>query len=214
MGLFGFGGKKKEKTAGSGKVTLNSGNVKEWLRQENPEFRRIDDELKYQNKLLDRVNKAREAYKNDKDLAKAIKEYEYAFVKSDPPCKTSQDIDLANLYIKANEYDKAWGYLNQLILRRGYPDSEIKFYQARILKHEEKYAYAIEMIMIGYYYKALPDRPFQTEKFLKDISSSAKKLGWDEEKTKGLLNILNTIPPREGFDERLLINQIRNYMGA
>lgn len=207
MGLFDF---MKKKPA---QKTSREDEVMALLDKVDPGYRQRRAELDYQNDLLSRVNAAREKYKADKDLASAIKEYEFAFVESNPPCRTSQDIDLANLYIKAEQYDKAWGYLNQLVLRRNFPDPEIKFYQAKILKKEEKYAYAIEMYAIGYYYKSIPDNPFQIEKFKKDVSSSAKKMGWDAEKIDGIAKIVMSYPHKDNSSEGKLIKQLREFMG-
>lgn len=208
MGLFDFM-KKKPTTK-----TASEKDVMALLDKVDPEFRQRRANLDYQNDLLSRVNAAREKYKVDKDLESAIKEYEFAFVESNPPCATSQDIDLANLYIKAGQYDKAWGYLNQLMLRRNYPDPDIRFYQAKILKKEEKYAYAIEMYALGYYYKSIPNNPFQTEKFQKDISSSAKKLGWNQEKIDGVTKIIMSYPHKDNSAEGNLIKHLREYMSA
>ena len=211
MGLFDFL-KKTPVTKTSSAETSTNQKAKELLDKVDPGFRQRQADLNYQNELLSRVNAAREKYKIDKDLESAIKEYEYAFVESKPPCATSQDIDLANLYIKAEQYDKAWGYLNQLILRRSFPDPEIKFYQARILKKEGKYAYAIEMIAIGYYYKSIPNKSFQVEKFHKDISSSAKKLGWDQSKIDSVTKIVTSYSNKDNSEETKLIKQLRDFM--
>lgn len=173
---------------------------------------RIKANLAYQNDLLSRVNAAREKYKIDKDLNSAIKEYEFAFVHSDPPCKSSQAIDLADLYIKAEEYDKAWGYLNQLMLR-GEPHSPvIKFYFAKILKKQGKYDQAIEMYAIGYFYKSIPDQPFQADKFHKDISSSVKKLGWSQDKVDDITNIIMSQPHKNADAEGTLVRLLRQRM--
>lgn len=206
MGLFDFFKKKPSVS------NHKDQDVMAILDKVDPKYRQMQADLDYQNALLARVNAAREKYKVDKDLESAIKEYEFAFVNSNPPCRTSQDIDLANLYIKAGQYDKAWGYLNQLQLRRNYPDPEIRFYQARILRNEGKYAYAIEMFAIGYYYKSIPNNPFQTERFLKDISSSAKKLGWTEERKDGLAKIVMSYPHKDNSAERKLTEHIREFM--
>ena len=211
MGLFDLFSKKK---------TIVKQNVKTekdamaLLDKVDPSFRKRQADLEYQNKLLDRVNAAREKYKEDKDLEKAIEEYEFAFVKSNPPCLTSQDIDLADLYMKAGQNDKAWGYLNQLMMRRTSPDPHIRFMQAKILKKEEKYAYAIEMFALGYYYKSIPNMAFQEDKFQKDIASSVKKLGWDQEKVNGIIKIVKSVPHKDNFAEDKLVKQLRAFMGC
>lgn len=206
MGLFDFMKKK------SMEQSSIEDEVMALLDKVDPEFRQRQADLDYQDKLLSKVNAAREKYKADKDLESAIKEYEFAFIVSNPPCKTSQDIDLANLYIKAEQYDKAWGYLNQLVLRRNYPDPEIKSYQARILKKEGKYAYAIEMYAIEYYYKSIPNKPFQIDKFKKDVLSSAKKLGWNLEKIEEIAKIVMSYPHKDNSLEGQLIKRLREYM--
>lgn len=201
MGLFGFG--KTNKGKSSSRKILDELELKR---------KDMKDELDYQNELLSRVNKAREKYKKDKDIESAIKEYEYAFVEADPPCKTSQDIDLANLYIKAGLHDKAWGYLNQLQLRRRSPDPEIRFYQAKILKKEGRYAYAIEMYAKGYYYKTFYNAEFQTEKFLKDISPCVKKLGWNQEKVDTITETVVDQVKKNGYDDKELSDRLKKLL--
>lgn len=205
MGLFDFMKKKQE----SKPITQQE--VKTLLEEIDPGYRQRQEELEYQNQLLSRVNAARVKYKSDGDLESAIEEYEYAFVVSNPPCQSSQDIDLANLYIKAKQYDKAWGYLHQLLLRRKLPDPEIRFYQARILKKEGKYENAIEMYALGYFYKSIPNCPFQIKKFQKDISSSAKKLGWNQDVIDEITKIIISYP-NNNSSEREFVTQLREYM--
>lgn len=201
MGLFRFGKSKSSKTAPC--------KFFDELESKNNAMRK---ELDYQNELLSRVNRAREKYKQDKDLESAIKEYEFAFVESDPPCETSQDIDLANLYIKAGLHDKAWGYLNQLQLRRTSPDPEIRFYQAKILKKEGRHAYAIEMYAKGYYYKTFYNADFQTEKFHKDISSCVKKLGWDQEKVDTITKTIIDQVKKNRYDDKELSDRLKELL--
>ena len=211
MGLFSFFKKNQDPKKQSTKFSDEQREMT-ILNKVDSSYRKSQAELNYQNELLSRVNTAREKYKKDGDLESAIKEYEYVFIESNPPCTTSQDIDLANLYIKAGAFDKAWAYLNQLMLRRKYPDPDIRFYQARILKKEEKFAYAVEMYAIGYYYKSIPNMPFQTEKFQKDISSSVKKLGWSQEKIDGILRIIMAFPHGDNSAESDLVKLLREYI--
>lgn len=99
-----------------------------------------------------------------------------------------------------------------MILRRTSPDPDIRFYQARILKKEEKYAYAIEMYALGYYYKSIPNRPFQVEKFQKDIATSAKKLSWDQNKIDAITKIIMSYPHKDNSSEAKLVRQLREFL--
>ena len=69
MGLF---GSKKKKV---NKVNNHlSEDPKELLSKFDPEFRKREKALDYQNELLSWVNAARDKYKADKDLESAIKD--------------------------------------------------------------------------------------------------------------------------------------------
>lgn len=175
-------------------------------------FRDTKDHLNYQNALLDRVNKAREKYKEDGDLDAVIKDLEYAFIEADPPCNSSQNMVLADYYIKANKRDKAWGYLNMLQAKQLAPLEKVRFAQARILKAEKKYSYAIEMYACGYLAKSKWNNTFQKDMFLKDIQSSANKLNWDDDRRDQVASIIEKAIKKRNYDEGVIIKQYREFI--
>lgn len=73
-------------------------------------YRDLKNQLDYQDNLLNIANEAREKYKTDGDIEPAIAVYEKVLLESDPPlASTTHTMLLADLYIKAEMYDKAWG---------------------------------------------------------------------------------------------------------
>jgi len=221
MGLFGLFGSKKQQSKPQTQrpQPQSSSNIKKEVEKEMYEknlygYRDMQDSLEYQNKLLNKVNAAQEKYKKDKDLDAVIKALEFAFIESDPPCKTSQNMDLADYYIKAGQNDNAWSYLNRLYVRKEALIKDIRFAQARLLKKEKKYADAIEMYMLGYLDKCLWNKTFQKEMFLKDIRSSVNQLGWNEEITEKLCQILEKQVKDNNNDEALLVNKYRELYSS
>lgn len=146
-----------------------------------------------QNKVLAIYNAANEQYKKDKDINALIAAYEKAFVDSGIKWTHGGTIKLANLYIKTDQHDKAWGYLNSLSL---YDPlnldflSEIRLTQAKLLKKEKRYIPAIEMTMLGYLDEINQYRPFKKDKFENDIKTMAQKMNWDDEKIQKIEEII------------------------
>ncbi len=54
--------------------------------------------------------------------------------------------------------------------------------------------------------------PFIVQKFKKDVSSSAKKMGWDAEKIDGIAKIVMSYPHKDNSSEGKLIKQLREFM--
>lgn len=177
-------------------------------------YRDFKDSLDYQNKLLDRVNSAQQRYKQDGNLEAVIKELEYAFVEADPPCKTSQVMDLAKYYVKAEQNDKAWRYLNRLIIKRQADIESIRFAQAGILKKEKKWAEAVEMYMLGYLEESKRLGTFRKEKFVKDIKSSSNKLEWDDQTINQVSQIFEKQTKKKNYDEQQLRQEFRKFYSS
>lgn len=195
MGLFNFFTKKQKK--------ITSEEIKaEMYRNNTMGYRDTKDRLDYQSNLLNKVGQANVQYKDD--LKKLIEVYEFAFYKSDPPCVSSQNLKLVDMYIKTNQNDKAWGYLNFLYVGNHAPIEKIRFLQAKILKKENKHKYAIEMYMLGYLKKSEWNNTFQKDMFLKDITPSANKLNWDNEKKEYLAYLVENHVKQRNYNENIL----------
>ncbi len=166
-------------------------NIKQHLYQTNASYRQTVDNLARQDELLKIVLNAQAQYKEDGDIDKAICEYEKAMRQAKPPLRSSSHTHyLINLYIKAGYHDKAWGYLNSLILTNGIQLCHIRSYQAQILKKENKHIDAILMLM--FYYLDLSDKnsAFNREAFIKAITPSIKKLKWTQNDADTLADLL------------------------
>ena len=173
-----------------------------------PETKRQMDYLDSQNEMLDRLSAAKQQYKVDNNLTRLISVYEELFVNSKPYLKSSQELDLANLYIKAGKNDKAWGYLNLLLSRGESPKHKIYSEQARILKKENKYEEAVRTYMLCHLYKA-ESGAYNQEAFLKDINVCVKKLKWSDAKVKRMTDILARNIQNRYFDAYTLSKEFK-----
>lgn len=150
----------------------------------------IEKYLDQQSRLLSSLSD------NDGTLAEQIKSYEYVFLVADPPLRNavSHELKLADLYIKADQNDKAWGYLNRMYSNHMTDDKgvlwKIRDTQAKILKKEGKYAEAIEMYLLKYAEKSC-DYNDQKDAILKDIKPCANKLKWDEKQIEKIIHIIS-----------------------
>lgn len=165
--------------------------------------RDIKDSLSYQDKLLSLVNDASERYEQDHDLDAVIKAFEQAFVEADQPCKSSQNMKLADYYIKAGLNDKAWGYLNKLQLTSEAPLEKIRFAQSRILKKKKKYINALEYCLMGHFNKY----SFNENVFYKDLMSYSNKLNLDYSQISYLKQIITS-----SKNESALIDKYRSII--
>ena len=200
MGLFNFG-KKKQKKMTSEEIRA------EMYKNNTMGYRDRKDRLDYQNSLIDKVNEANEQYKDD--INKLIEVYEFAFYKSDPPCASSQNLKLVDMYLKTNQNDNAWGYLNFLYAGNHAPKEKIRFLQAKILKKENKHIDAIEMFMLGHLKNSEWNNTFQKDIFLKDIAPSANKLKWNSEKREYLAYLVENSVKQRKYGESALSNAFR-----
>lgn len=209
MGLFGNSKKKS-----SPKPRVDAKAIQEQLYRTNVNYRRTVDAIAYQNKLIARVNAARERYKNDGNLDAIIKEYEFAFVESNPPCTSSQYIKLADFYIKAGQNDKAWGYLNSMLAKKPNGRKDIRFAQARILKKEKRYMDAIEMYMLGYLANAERNNSFSPNTFKREIQPCINKLQWEADTADYLCYLLESQIKKKNYRESTVINSYRAFVGS
>ncbi len=179
----------------------------------DPKYRKMEEDLAYQDKLLKIALKARDRYKVDGDCDKAIAEYEKVMIQAKPPLKSNAHaMFLVDLYIKAGYNDKAWGYLNSLILSRGLDLDKIRKYQAKILKKENKHDEAIKMLMLHHLAKSEWNNTFNREMFLKDIAPSIKKLGWSSSDAEALADMVGKQVGSKNYKEGVLIDKYKIFV--
>ena len=168
-----------------------------------PNHEAQQERLKYQSELLGLVNDANAKYANDGDIESLIKVYEHAFIESNPPCKSSQNLKLADLYIKAGQNNKAWTYLNSLIASQEAPIEKVRHEQARILKKEKRYVLALEMIMYEHLHKYEWNNTFYREPFIKDAGVCIRALKWDDISAE-LADIIEKQVKKHNYDDSIL----------
>ena len=209
MGIFSFFKSKP-------KPPVFANESEEFLYKVNPKYywerKKFEEDLAYQNELLSKVNAAREKYKKDGDLSAVIQVYEFAFIESDPPCKSSQCFLLLDFYLKADLNDKAWSYLNKLLTEEKPHFEKIRMYQARLLKKEKRWKDAIQMYMLEYLAKSEWKKTFDKEMFIKDIRSSINKLNWSVEDIISLSNLVEKQVKKKDYSEEKLIKSYRKFL--
>ena len=169
--------------------------------------------LQQQNQMLMALSAAEERYKNDNDLPALIAVYESLFWKTETPLMCSSDIRLVDLYLKNNENDKAWAYLNYLSTGKTNTSLfHIRYKQAKILKSEGKHIEAVRMFLKAYLNKCKENSYPQREAFIKDIKVSCKKLGWAEKEMNELADILSSFVKNHCFNEQSIDSAFKSWL--
>lgn len=194
--------------------TLDKNAIKKEMIDTDSEYRKLMESLEWQDQLLAAVQKARAKYEEDKQIDDLIKSYEYVLLEADPPIKNmrSLPISLAELYRKNNQNDKAWGYLNSLLL--AHPDllDKIRFEQCKILKSEKKYIEAMEMLMCGYLYKSKWNNTFNEKLFTRDATPISNRLNWDSQKIEYLAYLIKSQVDKQNYSEDTLVQNYRKAL--
>lgn len=177
------------------------------------EYRKLVESLEWQDQLIATVQKARAKYEEDKKIDDLIKSYEYVLLEANPPIKNirSLPISLAELCRKNNQNDKAWGYLNSLLLTHADLLDKIRFEQCKILKSEKKYTEAMEMLMCGYLYKSKWNNTFNEKLFTKEATPISNRLKWDSQKIEYLAYLIKSQVDKQNYSEDTLV---QNYKKA
>lgn len=210
MGLFSSLFRKTTATS----LALKENTAKKEIIDTRAEYRQLMESIEWQDQLIAMVQAAREKYQEDKRLDDIIRTYEYVLLEANPPIKNmrSLPISLAELYRKNNQNDKAWGYLNSLLLT--HPDllDKIRFEQCKILKSEKKYIDAMEMLICGYLYKSKWNNTFNESLFIKDATPIANKLKWDSNKIGYLAYLIKSQVDKQNYSEDSLTENYRNAL--
>lgn len=208
-----------EKASGkwvNGKFVKNNTNS-ENIRNIQEKHERLREQLEAESFLYSKALETYELYKTDKDVIKAIASMEYVLIESPVKIATPRYMHfLVDLYVKNNQNDKAWGYLNSLILR---PDviytSAVYKEMAWLLKKEKRHAYAIEMIMCEYLWDSqFTNMPFNRGALIQDIGVSVRALKWTSENQTEIANFVEYQIDTKKYNEREMIDQYRNYYSS
>lgn len=176
-------------------------------------YRDLKDQLDYQDDLLKALGKADEKYEKDGDIDSYITAYEKVLLESNPPlASTSNTLYLAELYIKTEQFNKAWGYLNSLIGTDRAPLNKIRHEQSRILKKEKKHIEAIEMILLEFLAKSEWNNKFNREQCIKSIGPSIRALGWSSEDQTMCADFVDYQVSMRRYGEKELIDRYRKFV--
>ena len=94
----------------------------------------------HQHYLFETVMSTYETYKTDKDVDKALPIIEQCLINDDDPFYTPHSMRfLVQLYLQKGLNDRAWGYLNSLLIKPDkMPSSVVYGEMAKLLKKETK----------------------------------------------------------------------------
>lgn len=158
-----------------------------------------------------------ELYKTDKDIIKAIASMEYVLIQAPIKIATPRYVHfLVDLYMKNNQNDKAWGYLNSLIGREDVIHTSLVYKEmAWFLKKEKRHEYSIEMIMCAYLWDAqMGYIPFNRGALVQDIGVSVRALKWTSDIQSEIANFVQYQIDTKRYDQSEMIRMYRNfYMG-
>lgn len=153
-------------------------------------IRELDRILENSDKAIEECQKADEEYNKDGDLEKRISVYEKYFLQKPQWNCFNFCWSLAEMYMKAGENDKAWGYLNQLYLWtidpkcniHGYND-KVRYIQFKLLKSEKRFREALVMLVSSYMLNAYAIQGiyFNKKKFIKEAKTTAKGIGFSDD---------------------------------
>ena len=124
--------------------------------EEPDNFQKTIERNKKADDQINRINIETQLSKETGDDTNLIKVYEDILLK-EGICfvGNSHVIKLAELYYKTEQMDKAWGYLNNLVVGNKHADmmDKIKDVQVKILKKEKKYLDALIFQMAALFYQ-------------------------------------------------------------
>lgn len=154
------------------------------------EFSELDADLKKQDEAIELFQEARELEVSG-NFDKAIELSRKALEIAPNSCWDSQRIGLAELYIKANRHNEAWGYLNRLKIEFPYLISKIEFQMCRILKKEKKWIEALRALMACH---ATKYGGFNEQAFIRDLGPIANRIPLIEGEPEYLADMLKGAP--------------------
>ena len=185
--------------------------VYEDLLRTNKKFAILDKELKTQDNQIERINEAKSRFQEDNDYDALISVLETIFIDE----KTTLNINklqLAELYLKTGQNDKAYSYASKLLLDKQQEASRVRLFMFKVLKTEKKYIDAMLMLMFSHLLKSKWNNTFQSEIFTKDAKLVASKLKWDSSKVDYLAYLIENQVKQKNYDEMLLRDKYKAFL--
>lgn len=185
-----------------------------------------------QMKQHERGQTALKKLKQDKDFDKAIAIFEKIVEKEKTLFDNgvgSNTINLLDLYYKAQYYDRAWKYSNELIMDYAKTESSnwgIRYIQCKILKKEKRYKDAMEMLILAYAGKSFSYTDYgnsiqyssevfvasNKSKFIKEAMVLGNKLKYDCTKIEYLADFIEKSLGNSEYNEAYLVAGFREFL--
>ena len=171
---------------------------------------------KQADKELETLQKADKQYYEDNDIEKRIAVYESVLNHQPEWNNFSFCLSLLSMYEKAEQFQKAWAFSNQMISWfTVFPVGDmakIRYAQFRILKKEKKYLDALRMLTLSY----IHNTKFYTleelqKKMVKDGKTTAKGAGLTTEDLEELAELLKKTADRKKNTEQEALRIFKNF---
>lgn len=179
--------------------------------RKDPAYREMERERKVQDDLGQEAWEARARYDEDGDLDALISAYQ-RIMRGDPYLHNAQAhaFYLVSLYIKAERYDDAWSYLNEMCVKTYRLDSgtvldyegvhdKIYAQRVRVAKKEKRWELALDCLCEQYLCRAKLRGELEESRFRKDAGVIVRRLRWDEGLVDHLVDVLRGCVARRDF---------------
>lgn len=143
------------------------------------ERRKIMREVEVQDKAFERICKARDEYADDLDALIGVYEEEVRENPTGVNWSYKYYMTLSKMYYENGQRDKAWGFLNEMVMTHPELIEHVRKEQVRILKKERRWLEALRTFCLQSYHAA--ERPnYGAERFVREGRPIANKLGLSE----------------------------------
>ena len=163
-----------------------------------PSISQLKAQMAHEDALVQRVLDAGAACKGAPNLAAAIDEYEAALKAADSVGYLATHwIYLAQECVKDGQHDRAWGILNQTMLKAPDKVANVRHEQLRILKKECRWDEALRTLGMEY---ASKYGDFNRSAFMRDLKPIANKLGLTDGERDQLADVVEKAKKSNGAE--------------
>lgn len=175
-------------------------------------YDKLKKKLEEADKTITLLNNAMVKFKLDKNYDELILVYESIFLNAKKREIANFSYKyyfvLANCYIEKNQIDKAWGYLNMLLINKtNFTDNILKL-QSKISKKEGKFIYSLELLSRSYFYKVSKGLLFNENLFRKESSQLIKKANLDS----SIIDKIVCLIMKKHSDESYFVDEFRQIV--
>lgn len=162
--------------------------------------------------FFEKVSTAEEKYKTDKNPEPAILEIESAYKTYSISFFAPHYVNLlVKLYVETGQNNKAWEFLNSLLLNPNAKESIIRGEQAWLLKKEKRHKDAVEMFLYQHLANA-KEGFFSDSALMKDIGVSVRALKWTSDDQEEIANIVKRQVDSKKYDSGIVHKEYAEFL--